>query len=243
MPAAAQDFCILDNEGNPVENGGVIDFKEFVCIPVEFENPTTGEISYIGTNWLLDPELVLFTETAGNYTIEVSSNINDLRLCTLREAGNLATGTCETDKPVLTKSPVVMTSDDERDLHLTFEDQVPYEADATYDFPAINATIKVWNLENPDEVYSITLNMGGFEATAGVESLIDGGNSVVFAGNVLSYDLPSASSLNVYSLSGKVVVNKTVSGNGSISLANLPKGIYVYKISGKINKTAKIVIR
>ena len=114
------------------------------------------------------------------------------------------------------------------------------------EIPEIKIEIELWYDENPDDVYSITLIMGGVNASAGVESIGSTLNSVVFKGNSLSYDVNGASQLSVYSLSGKTVINKSVSGNGSVSLEGLSKGVYMYRLTGKNGKTvkaAKIIIK
>ncbi len=67
---------------------------------------------------------------------------------------------------------------------------------------------------------------------------------VTYADNVLTFALTYAASVTVYSVTGADVLNESVSANGSVSLANLPSGIYIYRAqsAGK-NYTGKVVVK
>lgn len=220
---SAQDFYV-EFQGNPVENGSVVDFtKQYEVIKYD-DKPTWA-------TWKVDPELYLVASTDAALMISTDSNV-PISLCA---GGNCINGD-KLEKPIEN-----IIADEPLNLRLDWETDT-YDGATEYQIPEINVVVKIWPEADPTEVYSFTLNMGGVLA-AGVEELLGTGNEVVLSGNTLYYDLAGASELNVYSLSGRVVLNKTVSGNGNISLSNLPKGVYLYKLSGKVNKAAKIIIR
>lgn len=223
IPVAAQGL-VVQYQGNDVPNGGEVVFDGYTATP----DATYPE----WITWKVDPELHLVASEQKAVQISANSNVS-INLCA---GGNCIQGTD------LKKAVENFTAGTPVNLQLDWE-ETTMDGVQEYDIPEVVVDVKIWYEEDPDNVYSFTLKMGGVQATAGVEDIISGQNAVSFNGNTLYYDLNSASQLNVYSLSGKVVISKTVSGNGSLSLANLPKGIYLYKLSGKASKAAKIVIR
>lgn len=96
--------------------------------------------------------------------------------------------------------------------------------------------------EDKEDVYAVTLILGD-NSDSGVEGIVNDLNTVTVDGKTLSYDLTGVNTINVYGLSGKTLLSREVAGRGSISLASLPKGIYVYKVAGKNGKSGKFVIR
>ena len=222
LSASAQDLYVLF-EGEAVENGGVVNFEGYTATPdADFPEWVT---------WKVDPELYMVAGEQSAITIKAVANTS-IQLCA---GGNCINGT-EITKPV-----EKFTANEPLNLQLDWE-TTTYDGTTEYSIPAIQVEVSMWYDADPTNVYSFTVNMGGMEA-AGVEELLSAGSLVSFSNNTLNYDLPGASQITIYSLSGKTVMNKSIAGNGSLNLGNLSKGIYLYKISGKANKTAKIVIR
>lgn len=180
----------------------------------------------------LDPELYIVSDVNATVTVHVTSNY-DVNLCT---AENGKEGECISGKN-LEKSNVVLTAGQPLNLLL---DVILTSIDGTYpEVPDYKIEVTAWYNDDPSNVYKLNLEM---EDPAAVES-ISANNAVTFNGKSLNYDFPSASQISVFSLSGKTVVNSTVSGTGSINLGHLAKGVYLYRVSGKNPKTAKIIIR
>ena len=180
----------------------------------------------------LDPELYIVSDVDAMVTVHVKSNY-DIQLCT---AENGQEGVCETDTDI-TKSEVTLKAGVPLNLLL---EAVITSIDGTYpEVPDYKIEVTAWYNDDPSNVYKLNLEM---EDPAAVES-ISANNAVTFNGKSLNYDLPSASQISIFSLSGKTVVNSTVSGTGSINLGHLAKGVYLYRVSGKNPKTAKIIIR
>lgn len=57
-----------------------------------------------------------------------------------------------------------------------------------------------------------------------------------FRNNVLTYSLQAPATLAVYSITGASVINRSVSGNGTVDFSTLPRGIYIYTLGGKASK-------
>ena len=223
-PMAAQELAI-QFEGENVENGGTVIYREYTAETFE---------SIPGyTIWTVDPELYLVAGKQEPITIHAYSDIS-FQLC--------AGGDC-VRKSDITKSVENFVAGVPLNLLLDWQTET-YEGNEI-EIPDMTIHIEVWYDDDPENVYRITLMMGGITA-AGVESIGASQNSVVFNGNSLNYDVNGISQLSLYSLSGKTVMNKTVSGNGAVSLDGLTKGVYLYRLTGKNGKAvkaAKIIIK
>lgn len=59
----------------------------------------------------------------------------------------------------------------------------------------------------------------------------------------INYNLSGASEISLYDMSGNCVLKANANGQGSLSTANLPAGIYVYSINGNVKSNGKIFVR
>jgi hypothetical protein len=100
-------------------------------------------------------------------------------------------------------------------------------------------TVSAYYTATPNEKTTINLVMSNAEG-AGVNNVINNATAVSFANNILSYSVDSASSIQVYDLTGKLVRNVKVSGNGELNLNGLNAGLYIYRMG---EKTAKILVK
>lgn len=67
---------------------------------------------------------------------------------------------------------------------------------------------------------------------------------VSFANNTLTFNIASAATVSLYSVTGSEVLKKDISTAGSISLSTLPKGVYIYKVNGASKTyTGKVVVK
>ena len=81
------------------------------------------------------------------------------------------------------------------------------------------------------------------EKAAGING-IGSKKPVSFANNTLTFNIASAATVSLYSVTGSEVLKKDISTAGSISLSTLPKGVYIYKVSGTSKTyTGKIVVK
>ena len=222
ITANAKELAII-YDGETLPNNSSVKFDK-----VSREDYNDGQFIFL----TLDPELKVISDIDATVSVKVESN-EDVQLCTPE---NGAEGQCEVGTDLLKPNVVLKAGVPVNlllDVVLSSYDGVDPE------IPLYQLTVSTWYNDDPSNVYKLYLEMGG---NAGVEG-INAYNAVVFDGKSINYDLPTASQINVYSISGKVVANATVSGNGSIDLSHLAKGIYLYRISGKSPKTAKIIIR
>ncbi|MDE6192129.1 MAG: T9SS type A sorting domain-containing protein [Muribaculum sp.] len=86
--------------------------------------------------------------------------------------------------------------------------------------------------------FHFTIVFDGKATAAGIDNVADNGNFVnLAAGNILEYNVPAGTKLDVYSLNGATVIERTINGHGSLSLDRLAPGVYLYKageLSGKV---------
>lgn len=81
------------------------------------------------------------------------------------------------------------------------------------------------------------------EKAAGING-VGSKKTVSFANNTLTFNIASAATVSLYSVTGSEVLKKDISTAGSISLSTLPKGVYIYKVSGTSKTyTGKIVVK
>lgn len=81
------------------------------------------------------------------------------------------------------------------------------------------------------------------EKAAGINS-VDSKKTVSFANNTLTFNIASAATVSLYSVTGSEVLKKDISTAGSISLSTLPKGVYIYKVNGASKTyTGKVVVK
>ena len=81
------------------------------------------------------------------------------------------------------------------------------------------------------------------EKAAGING-VGSKKPVSFANNTLTFNIVSAATLSLYSVTGTEVLKKDISTAGSISLSTLPKGVYIYKANGASKTyTGKVVVK
>lgn len=81
------------------------------------------------------------------------------------------------------------------------------------------------------------------EKVAGING-VGSKKPVNFANNILTFNIGSAATMSLYSVTGSEVLKKDISTAGSVSLSTLPKGVYIYKVSGTSKTyTGKIVVK
>lgn len=225
MGVNAQELVFL-YEGKPMENGATIDFKEIEVTEVTDAqgNPMPGFLKY-----KVDPHINILSDENAEVTVTTVSNVA-VNLCA---GGDCINGTNNV------KNNVNLTEDVPLDIQMDWDMSV-YDG-SQIDVPAITVEISAYYNYAPENVITLTVNMGGFNS--GVESLAVNAGKVNVTGRTLNYDINGAGTICVYSLSGKTVVNREVAGNGHISLASLPAGVYIYKMTGKNAKTGKFIIK
>ena len=81
------------------------------------------------------------------------------------------------------------------------------------------------------------------EKAAGING-VGSKKPVSFANNTLTFNIVSAATVSLYSVTGTEVLKKDISTAGSISLSTLPKGVYIYNANGASKTyTGKVVVK
>ncbi|MDE6120286.1 MAG: T9SS type A sorting domain-containing protein [Muribaculaceae bacterium] len=99
----------------------------------------------------------------------------------------------------------------------------------------------------PEVVTEFEAEMSGYTSTykkftlvmnpsAGVATLIGDNNSFRAINGGIEYNIAEPSTVELYSITGRKVLSTTLSGEGTMSTSELPRGIYVYTIAGKSGK-------
>jgi hypothetical protein len=180
------------------------------------EDPNTG-------GFIIDPHLsLLSTEDAMvNITARCTSG-QKIQMC--------AGGQCVTNTTV--SKTVELKTDTKLDLRFEY---INNEIEDRTQLPKnITTVFTVEDLEV--QTYTIVMNSDG----SGISAVIDRDREVVYANGELIYNLDRVAKLTLCDTNGHVVLNTSVDGYGSISLANLAKGIYIYRLG---HSTGKVVVR
>ncbi len=108
----------------------------------------------------------------------------------------------------------------------------------------VRSEVSAWYEGNEDSKISFTLVMTSDPTFAGVEEATTALPVVCVGDGVLVYSLPCESaSLSLYSIAGVEVLTHSLSGSkGTVSLANLPVGLYIYKLQGGVSACGKIIV-
>lgn len=110
----------------------------------------------------------------------------------------------------------------------------------TDDTKPLVGVLTAYETANPNNkiVLTITFSTRSAEEVGGVDNVAVNGEYVrLESGNSLSYNVNGNGRLEVYSILGTRLVDRAVSGNGSLDLSGLGRGVYIYRagrISGKI---------
>lgn len=202
-------------DGVEVPSGSTVEFYEYETYPYGKNK----------TEIFIKPDLFLNSAKKGNVNINTSSNY-DVQVC--------IGGLCEASQSVV-KTNIPFEANVPQDMLI--DCSIYVDNDQEIVVPEIKVQINASYSDGSSPV-NLTLLMG---SNAGVEGVTVDANKVVTSGKTLYYTVDKLSNLSVYSLSGRTVVNREVSGKGSISLENLPAGIYIYRIAG--GKSGKFVIK
>lgn len=222
--ASAQDLVFM-YEGKALENNATLVYDKW-----EVKTLPTGLVQVV-----INPHINIMSvgEDADVNITATSVTGNEIQLC--------AGSTCIKGVSV-EKQNVALGMNEPLDLEFdavtTFYPGQQAEADY------YEVVLTAWfNYDvDKEEMITLTVKMGDL-SKAGVDSIsADNGNVRVF-GKTLSYDVVGNNAITVYSLSGKSIISRQISGSGNISLANLPSGVYLYKLAGKKGKSGKFIIK
>lgn len=211
----AQDFtCTVD--GKPVENDGTVTVGY-----------TYGQGAY-DQFWSSKPEISI--TCSEDITCEIKTS------CQPETPVKFCYGTCKS--PVLDNGFDVISyafdlkANQAEKLDIEYENPRAFDKNVIPEKTSVDVTVTVKLRQR----FHFTLVFDG--NTAGIDNVEGDGNFVnLAAGNILEYNVPEGTKLDVYSINGATVLERTVNGHGSLSLDRLAPGVYLYKagaLSGKV---------
>lgn len=224
----------FQNNGMTLEDGAVVEFTnpdDWVYAGEIVDGYASGTIGVMVT---VEPHLTITANEPATISLQATSLLgNDIQLCAFDGYCLPGVDPIKANQNLAENTPV----------NLQLEAVLKFKDGEKISVPYYEILVEAWETYDKESTLITMLVKMGDPANAAVESLVANENLVKVAGKVLSYDVTGTSSLNVYSLSGKSLINTQVAGSGSISLASLPKGVYVYRVAGKTVKSGKFIIR
>lgn len=122
-------------------------------------------------------------------------------------------------------------------VHLEIHRQTVPVANAGGDLQGV---LTVYEENAPEDKVTVTINflVKPAEEVGALDNVAANGEYVrLESGNTLSYNLNGNTHIEVYSILGTRMIDRHVSGHGSLSLSGLGRGVYIYragKLSGKV---------
>lgn len=172
-----------------------------------------------------DSGLSILSDKTQKVNVTIASDDNTFQLC--EESGACWAGHATVEYSVTANTPLAL------DAHRQLQSMTGVTP--------CSGTITVASIDNPSETSTITINYVD-QTAAGVESVAADANAAIrFDGhNALVYNVASPVTVHVYSILGNKVADYAVSGQGTIALDNLGKGLYIYKAG---NLTGKMLLK
>ena len=181
----------------------------------------------------LYPKFILTSKVNGNCEAALVSvdKADDVAFCF---NGCVFTGT--NNNYTVNHTGVVVRKDMEYDLGIHVQHDNKWTENYTRE---LNLT-----LAQKGETFTCKIILGvDPEKAAGING-IGSKKPVSFANNTLTFNIASAATVSLYSVTGSEVLKKDISTAGSISLSTLPKGVYIYKVNGASKTyTGKVVVK
>ena len=212
MAASAANKLTFYIDGKAIENGSTVEFTK-VTIEEDYEDGF-GAIK-------MEPVLSLTTDFySGKIAVTAACTTGEsIMMCC---GGQCATGESVTKNVSLNPGNVLP-------LQFHYEN---YEV-ALDAIPTVVTEFTATDGSGKNEAASFTLVMK--QAPAGVGG-IEAGDSVKLTSAGITYSLSASAELSVYSIVGRRVLGRTVSGAGTVSLDGLAKGCYIYTLAGRTGK-------
>lgn len=85
------------------------------------------------------------------------------------------------------------------------------------------------------ETVNLTINFLNDEA-ASINEVAGNENEIAFSGRTMHFSVASAVKFSLFNISGRAMVDRTLSGSGSLNFSNMPAGLYIYRLGAKTGK-------
>ncbi len=194
------------------------------------ETVTFGEIESDGFGgWMIDPSLSVMSSESTTTGIVVAE-------CTTGQKVQMcAGGTCMMNTSI-TKTGLKFVANQKFPLEFEYTDFMSETKDDIDKDITVNFTAE----DGLGAATSMVLILNPSEGSVGV--VFGDKPEVKFVGKSLVYKVNGTCTLSLHNILGVRAMQTTISGTGSISLTDLPKGIYVYSVQGATTLSGKISI-
>lgn len=218
--ASAKSFTLYAGE-TEVTNGA-----EIIVGEDKIELTDLSEYGIDQVDYKYDPELYVVTDESANMTVNAK--------CTSGQNIQLCFGGACRDGKELTQTGLVEAG---KRTGLLFD--AIGSVTTIGELPEISAEVTVQYADDADSAVKVYVVMG---PKASIQ-VVKFDPSFCVGNGVINYDLNGAAVASIYNLNGAEVLRANISGQGTISTANLPKGVYVYRLQGAKNIAGKLIVR
>lgn len=90
----------------------------------------------------------------------------------------------------------------------------------------VTVTVEVYDYTTEAELSATVIMLASTEN--GIASVVLNKDEIKVTNNIMAYSVSKATKLSVYGITGRLAAMYSISGAGTISLNNLPKGVYIY---------------
>lgn len=211
ITASAQNFTVTGVDDATYTDGDVIN--------VGYTTSNSGRFKW-------DPELILHIAKAGTLKVTAEANVaNIVQFCGID--GSCAMLTAEAKE----KSKWFAADNiDALGIDIVSRREVIAEP----------VEVKI-TITDGTETMNLTVNFLTVSAEeAGIDAPAAPAAGLRVSHRSLSYAVDAPTQLAIYNISGRAVVNRRISGTGSLNLAALPAGVYVYRLG---SATGKFLLR
>lgn len=207
----------FSQNGEAIAPGATVEFKDYE----EFDMGAFTEV-------FIDPQIFITKDSSDPVTLRTTANF-PIQVC--------IGGQCEAAESVLKENLQFAAN---TPTSLLLDCSVIFGQGESIDLPQIEVLIEAWYSSDSSSVTSMKLLMGD---VAGANDITKNKNIVTVSGKTFTYSLDGQTTLEVFNLTGRCVSTKSLQGNGSVSIDNLTKGVYLYRLSGKVKSTGKFAVK
>ena len=188
-------------------------------------NEIEKEVIPGGFEVTMAPELYLWSDFLSN-TIQITAKCTsgqEIQMC--------AGGDCMKGKEVVKKN-IEIKANSKLDLKFDYMAEIEGET-----IPEVVTEFEAYDTNYTNTKVSFTLVMN---SESGALTVIKNNASFRAVAGGIEYSLDAPAAVELYSITGRKVLSAHLEGNGTLSTASLPKGIYVYTLG---DKSGKLYIR
>ena len=223
------------NEGQPIENGSEVVSSRY--------NETIAEY---GKQLSLEPAITLTSSAdAEEGTVHVTLKSLDQHSVGICVWGNCVNAGANNEWTVLKSNNAKLSADTPVDMRIEYMGEgngqiIPFGTVIT-----VKAEVSAWYEGNEASKISFTLVMTSDPALGSVDEVTAASPVVRAEAGTLVYSLPCESAeLSLYSIGGVQALAQHLSGSeGTVSLAGLTAGLYIYRLQGGVSAYGKIIVK